>query len=191
MEHKFEHLTIMDAYIFGKVVKNSKIAKRFMEKLIGKRIHHVVSPKQNSVYRKDGLQGICVEVHMADEQRTVQMVQIYLCAEDIFGHKKGVYRFVSKCEELPELILKECRQEIFVCATVEPENTTLGEDIKAFLEYMKNPKIQRNNLVKMLDDEVRRIKTNALYKKEYAALQREKTERQQRDFAQAYKKRNS
>lgn len=188
MDRKYEQLTIMDVFILGKVLENMKLGRRLMEKLTGRKIRYIVYPKNNIISRRDGTQGIYMEIHIHEEARKVQNVRLFLCGEDKFRFGCPIYRFEDRCKELPQLKLDGGLLQIFVAYTDKLEEQVQDEDVRAFLYYMKNPKDKRTNFVKMLDDEVRRIKMNKLFKKEYEAMQREETEMQQRAYAQARKK---
>lgn len=188
MNRKFDQLTIMDAFIMEKVLGNVKIGRRFMKHLIGKRIHHIVCPKNNIVKQKDGTTGVFVEIYISGKEKRVINVTLYLCREDKFGRGCPVYCFEEICKEAPDLKPIESAQQIYIVPTDNLEDKQLDEEIKAFLYYIKNPKDKRTNLIKMIDDEVRRIKMNKLFKKEYEEQQREETEKQQRIYAEICKR---
>lgn len=183
MDRKFEHLTMKDAFMLSKVMGNYKLARRLLEKLTGSKIKNILHPKKNIVMRSDGTKGIRLEIHVFDEKTTVQFVNLFMYTEDIFGGGRGVYRFEEQCLEIPGLTLESGEKQIFVCATIQAAEQEENEDIRAFLFYIMNPTDKRNNFVKMLDDEVRRVRHNSLYKKEYQRLLQEETEENQRIFA--------
>lgn len=185
MEKKYEQLEITDAFIFSKVMNNYKLARRLVEKLMGKYIKNIVCPKNNIVVYSDGKKGISLEVKGFDEGNEVWNVRIFLCKEDIFGAGKSVYRFEEQCTDVPELILENGRKQIFVCAIPQTAEKEENEDIKAFLYYLMNSSDKRNNFARMLDDEVRRVRANVTYKKEYRNLLQAETEMNQRIYAES------
>ena len=183
MGKKFEQLTITDAYMLGKVLENQKIARRLLEKLIHKKIRYTVSHKRNIVRRHNGMQGIYVEAHLAEQEERILGIRIYLCEGDIFGLGRNVYRFANRCEEIPELLLEEGVLTIFICAA-EKEEEEKSEDIRAFLRYLARVDAGKNNFIRMIEEEIHRVKSNPLFKKEYLEIQREETEQKQRAYAQ-------
>lgn len=183
MDRGYESLTIQDAFILSKVMANVKTAKRLMELLTGQKIYRVQYEKNNIVECIEGTKGISVELHMADARQSVWKTELYLAMRDVFKEKKAVYHFRARCDEVPRLELPGGVHRIFVCATKESAETVKDEGLKAFLNYMLNPEERESNLVKMLDDEVKRIKANRAYEKEYRQMRYEETEANQRDFA--------
>lgn len=190
MDKKFNELTISDAFILSKVMENYKVARRLMELLTGEKIVRIVYPKKNIICRKDGRKGICMELHRDDAQRSVQNIQLFFCEEDIFCGGYPIYRFEERCVQLPDIILKEGVVLLFVCVTKEPDKEDKNAGVSALAHYIKDSGDKRNNFIKMLDDEVRRVKSNPVYKKEYEALIRDETEQSQKAYARAVKKRN-
>lgn len=183
MDRGYESLTIQDAFILSKVMANVKTAKRLMELLTGQKIYKIQYDKNNIVECVAGTKGISVELHMADAGQSVWKTELYLVARDIFKEGRAVYHFRERCDGVPRLELPGGIHRIFVCATKESTETVKDEGLKAFLNYMLNPEERGSNLVKMLDDEVKRIKANRTYEKEYRQMRYEETEANQRDFA--------
>lgn len=185
MEKKYEQLTIMDAFILSKVLENQRLARHLMEKLTGMKIRHIVYPSRNIVERRDGTKGVYMEIHIRDKERSVCSVQLFLCEKDVFRAGLHVYHFENRCEEIPELTLEGGLHRIFVCLTEDLDKEGEDEEIKALLYYMKDAADRRTNHIKMLDNEVQRVKRNIQFRKEYEELLREETEAQQRAYAQA------
>ena len=183
MDRGYESLTIQDAFILSKIMANVKTAKRLMELLTGQKIYKIQYDKNNIVECVAGTKGISVELHMADAGQSVWKTELYLVARDIFKEGRAVYHFRERCDGVPRLELPGGIHRIFVCATKESTETVKDEGLKAFLNYMLNPEERGSNLVKMLDDEVKRIKANRTYEKEYRQMRYEETEANQRDFA--------
>lgn len=183
MDRGYESLTIQDAFILSKIMANVKTAKRLMELLTGQKIYKIQYDKNNIVECVAGTKGISVELHMADAGQSVWKTELYLVARDIFKEGRAVYHFRERCDGVTRLELPGGIHRIFVCATKESTETVKDEGLKAFLNYMLNPEERGSNLVKMLDDEVKRIKANRTYEKEYRQMRYEETEVNQRDFA--------
>ena len=183
MDRGYESLTIQDAFILSKVMANVKTAKRLMELLTGQKIYKIQYDKNNIVECVTGTKGISVELHMADAKQSVWKTELYLVARDIFKEGRTVYHFRERCDGVTRLELPGGIHRIFVCATKESTEIVKDEGLKAFLNYMLNPEERGSNLVKMLDDEVKRIKANRTYEKEYRQMRYEETEANQRDFA--------
>ncbi|MBP3284728.1 MAG: hypothetical protein J6M02_04445 [Clostridia bacterium] len=183
MDRGYESLTIQDAFILSKIMANVKTAKRLMELLTGQKIYKIQYDKNNIVECVAGTKGISVELHMADAKQSVWKTELYLVARDIFKEGRAVYHFRERCDGVTRLELPGGIHRIFVCATKESTEIVKDEGLKAFLNYMLNPEERGSNLVKMLDDEVKRIKANRTYEKEYRQMRYEETEANQRDFA--------
>lgn len=183
MDRGYENLTIQDAFILSKVMANVKTAKRLMELLTGQKIYKIQYDKNNIVECVAGTKGISVELHMADAGQSVWKTELYLATRDVFKEGRAVYHFRERCDGVSRLELPGGIHRIFVCATKESAETVKDEELKAFLNYMLNPEERGSNLVKMLDDEVKRIKANRTYEKEYRQMRYEETEANQRDFA--------
>ncbi len=183
MDRGYENLTIQDAFILSKVMANVKTAKRLMELLTGQKIYKIQYEKNNIVECIEGTKGISVELHMANAGQSVWKTELYLATRDVFKEGQAVYRFRERCNEVPRLELPGGVHRIFVCATQETTEMVKDEGMKAFLNYMLNPEEKGSNLVKMLDDEVKRIKANRTYEKEYRQMRYEETEASQREYA--------
>lgn len=183
MDRGYESLTIQDAFILSKVMANVKTAKRLMELLTGQKIYEIQYEKNNIVECVEGTKGISAELHMADAWQSVWKAELYLATQDFFKEGKTVYHFRERCDEVPRLELPGGIHRIFVCATQETVETVKDVGMKAFLNYMLNPVERGSNLVKMLDDEVKRIKANRTYEKEYRQMRYNETEASQRAYA--------
>ena len=183
MDRGYESLTIQDVFILSKMMANVKTAKRLMELLTGQKIYKIQYDKNNIVECIEGTKGISVELHMADAGQSVWKTELYLVARDIFKEGRTVYHFRERCDGVTRLELPGGMHRIFVCATKDTAEMVNDEGLKAFLNYMLNSEERGSNLVKMLDDEVKRIKANRTYEKEYRQMRYEETEASQRDFA--------
>lgn len=187
MEKKRNEMSITDVYVLAKVMENVKIAKRLMEQLTGQRIYDIEYPKEKIVRRHDGSQGIQMELHFCGEQRKVCRMQLFVCREDIFGRGRSVYHFVQTCVEEPELSMNA--ESIYVCPTEMAEEQKADKDIAALIDYIRNPQERKSNLVKMLDDEVVRIRSNPMFRKEYEAYTRKEMEYLQSEYARLHQRR--
>ena len=183
MDRGYESLTIQDAFILSKIMANAKTAKRLMELLTGQKIYKIQYDKKNIVECVAGTKGISAELHMADAGQSVWKAELYLVTRDVFKEGRALYHFRERCDGVSRLELPGGVHRFFVCATKELAETVKDEELKAFLNYMLNSEERKSNLVKMLDDEVKRIKANRTYEKEYRQMRYEETEANQRDFA--------
>jgi len=183
MDRGYESLTIQDAFILSKIMANVKTAKRLMELLTGQKIYKIQYEKNNIVECVVGTKGISVELHMADAKQSVWKAELCIANRDVYKEWRVGYQFRDRSSDVPRLELPGGIHRIFVCATKESTEIVKDEGLKAFLNYMLNPEERGSNLVKMLDDEVKRIKANRTYEKEYRQMRYEETEANQRDFA--------
>ncbi len=185
MDKKYENLTICDAFILSKVMTNVKIAKRLMEKLTGRKIYKIEYEKNNIVEYGNEKRGISMVLYLADPTQSVRKTELYIGAEDTFGKGRAIYQFSERCNGVPGLELVDGISRIFVCATEESVDSVKDESLKAFLKYVTNPQERQSNFAKMLEDEVRRIKHNSVYEKEYRQLQHNEAEASQHAYAKA------
>ncbi len=185
MDRMFEQLTVFDAFMLSKVMGNYKLAKRLLEPLIGCKIKDIICEGSGIVERSGGKKGICLEVSTFDGKSKNMMIHLFLYTEDIFGAGRGVYRFEEQCVEEPGIVLDKGFMQIFVCATAETAEKERSDEVKAFLYYLINPGERRNNCIKMLNDELRRVRQNVQYKKEYRQYIQEETEASQRRYAKS------
>ena len=100
---------------------------------------------------------------------------IFICAEDIFGLNQFKYTYRYTCKELPELLLDDGTEKIFLNASGTTGN--VSDDLRAFLQYIAG-KVTDNQLVTKLEAEVTDARLHKKWRAEYMTLL-EKYEEQQ------------
>ncbi len=185
MNGKFADLTICDAFLLSKVMRNERVAKKFLEKVTNTKIYKVTSEKNNIVEYTESVRGIKLTVHIANILKSTWKVELYILKEDIFGQGKGIYHFAEQCRGVPALELQEGTHRIFVCVTQETIGNTKDAEWQALAAYILNIEDKRSNLTKMINDEVRRVKHNSVYAKEYQRIQQNDMEASQREYARS------
>ena len=183
MNKKFADLTICDAFLLSKIMRNERVAKRFLEKITNMKVYKIDADKNNTVEYREGTNGIRLTVHIANVLKSIWKVELYILKEDIFGQGKSIYHFAEQCRGIPTLELQKGAHRIFICATPETLEKTGDAELQALVAYILNCEEKRSNLTKMLDDEVRRVKHNSIYVKEYQRIQQEAVEASQREYA--------
>lgn len=183
MNKKFADLAICDAFLLSQIMRNERVAKRFLEKITKVKVYKIDADKNNITEYGEGVNGIRLTVHIADILKSIWQMELYILKEDIFGKKKGVYHFTEQCRGIPALELQAGVHRIFICATPEISEAVADAELQALMAYILNHEEKRSNLVKMLDDEVCRVKNNSIYVKEYQRIQQEAVEASQREYA--------
>lgn len=92
---------------------------------------------------------------------------IFICCEDIFGHGEYCYRFENMCLDIKGLTLGDDTFKLFFNTKGEVGN--VSEEAKSFLAYLNGLKGE-NEWVKQLDSEVKKVKKNEEWRKEYMSL---------------------
>ncbi|MBQ7766611.1 MAG: hypothetical protein IJ397_07210 [Lachnospiraceae bacterium] len=186
MNKKFAELTVCDAFLLSKIMQNERVAKRFLEKITNVKVYKIDADKNNTVEYREGTNGIKLTVHIANVLKSIWKVELYILKEDIFGQGKSIYHFTEQCRGIPTLELQKGTHRIFICATQETLEKTGDAELQALVVYILNCEEKRSNLTKMLDDEVRRVKHNSIYVKEYQRMQQNDMEASQREFARRH-----
>lgn len=96
---------------------------------------------------------------------------IFICQFDPFGYGKCSYTFEEKCLEELTLSLGDGAKKIFL-NTTGTNRSEMSEDLREFLDYVKNPiTINLNNeKVKAIDNRVNKIKADAEVRSRYMTL---------------------
>lgn len=93
---------------------------------------------------------------------------IFICTFDLFGEGLYKYTFENRCKENPEISLEDGTQKIFLNATGLLEEA--GEDMKAFLEYVKG-KESENEFVQRVKTRAVAVKQNVEWRSDYMMQQ--------------------
>ena len=92
---------------------------------------------------------------------------IFICTFDPFGEGRHIYTFKYICEENKELYLNDEGIKIFLNSKGKLED--VDEDVKSFLKYVDG-RFTDNELVREIDEEIKRVKGNKEWEAEYMTL---------------------
>lgn len=96
---------------------------------------------------------------------------IFICQFDPFGHGKCYYTFEERCLEELTIPLGDGTKKIFL-NTAGKNRAEMPEDLREFLDYVKNPvstKI-KSEKVKAIDNRVNKVKADAEVRSKYMTL---------------------
>mgnify|MGYP001028722425 FL=1 len=93
---------------------------------------------------------------------------IFICTFDYFGKRLPIYSFENRCIQLPELIMGDETEKIFVNPDSDREGLSI--DFNAFLDYL-NGKINEDNLVGEIEREVEKARMHKEWEVEYMTWQ--------------------
>lgn len=96
---------------------------------------------------------------------------IFICLFDPFGYGKCCYTFEETCLQEHTLSLGDGAKKIFL-NTSGTNRTEVSEDLREFLDYVKNPVTRNLNSqkVKAIDNRVNRVKADAEVRSRYMTL---------------------
>ncbi len=92
---------------------------------------------------------------------------IFICLSDPFGMNLPVYRFSSRCDELPGLKLNDEAYKIFVNASCTAKGMSV--ELKEFFEYLCRGSI-KGEFVRRLESEVAKARKHEEWRMEYMKL---------------------
>ena len=122
-------------------------------------------PKRTRYYQ--GMLDLNLISRGADYEELKSNYVIFICTRDPFHLGKCKYTFTNRCEEYPELELKDGSIKVFLNASGDFHG--LSEELKNLMSYISKGDI-RGEFVKRLDSEVRKAKTHEEWRTEYMTL---------------------
>lgn len=93
---------------------------------------------------------------------------IFICTFDPFREGRHIYTFENRCLQENTLQLGDGTRKIFLNARGSLDD--VSEDIKAFLNYLVDQRVE-TAFVDRLDHEVKRVRENKEWRREYMTLQ--------------------
>ena len=97
-----------------------------------------------------------------------ESIVIFICKFDPFGKGLSKYTFENICNENKELYLKDGTSKVFF--NTKDYYKERSEDAKSFLEYIEKETTSENNFVKKLEQKIRNIKENKVWRAEFMTL---------------------
>ncbi len=93
---------------------------------------------------------------------------IFICTFDPFKKGRCVYSFENRCLQDMELSLEDGTGKIFLNA--DGTGDDISDELKAFLNYLSTKTVE-SDFVERLDQEVKRVRKNRKWRREYMTLQ--------------------
>ena len=81
MNKKFADLAICDAFLLSQIMRNERVAKRFLEKIIKVKVYKIDADKNNITEYGEGVNGIRLTVHIADILKSIWQTELYILKE--------------------------------------------------------------------------------------------------------------
>ena len=97
-----------------------------------------------------------------------ESIVIFICKFDPFGKGLSKYTFENICNENKELYLKDGTSKVFF--NTKDYYKERSEDAKSFLEYIEKETTSENNFVKKIEQKIRNIKENKVWRAEFMTL---------------------
>ena len=97
-----------------------------------------------------------------------ESIVIFICKFDPFGKGLSKYTFENICNENKELYLKDGTSKVFF--NTKDYYKERSEDAKSFLEYIEKETTSENNFVKKLEQKIKNIKENKVWRAEFMTL---------------------
>ena len=97
-----------------------------------------------------------------------ESIVIFICKFDPFGEGLSKYTFENICNENKELYLKDGTSKVFF--NTKDYYKERSEDAKSFLEYIEKETTSENNFVKKIEQKIRNIKENKVWRAEFMTL---------------------
>ena len=168
LQKQYQELTFTDDFMFGKVlVNNPEICRRLLEVLL--EIKKIAFPERQKTIEilSDG-KGIRLDVYVDDENGTIYNIEMQTKVKKELPKRSRYYQgmidmnLIERGAKYKELKLSFV---IFICLN-DPFGYGLPEDLAALLQYLKG-KIVENELVRMIDNEVEKVKKREEWEVEY------------------------
>lgn len=130
-----------------------------------------VAPNKNLPKRTRYYQGI-IDLNLIGKGINYRELKksfvIFICLFDPFEANLPIYTFTNRCKEKLELELCDETAKVFINPDGEKEELT--EDMKAFLEYLKDGTASGNEFTEKLEKEVQKARESEEWKVEYMTL---------------------
>ena len=97
-----------------------------------------------------------------------ESIVIFICKFDPFGKGLSKYTFENICNENKELYLKDGTSKVFF--NTKDYYKESKEDAKSFLEYIEKEITSENNFVKKIEQKIKNIKENKVWRAEFMTL---------------------
>ena len=97
-----------------------------------------------------------------------ESIVIFICKFDPFGEGLSKYTFENICNENKELYLKDGTSKVFF--NTKDYYKERSEDAKSFLEYIEKETTSENNFVKKIEQKIKNIKENKVWRAEFMTI---------------------
>ena len=123
-------------------------------------------PKRSRYYQ--GLIDLNLLEKGNDYKHLKKSFVIFICTGDPFGRDAYVYTFENRCVQMPDLALGDAAIKIFLNAG--GFKGKIGQELKGLLEYI-NTGIPTDSFTEKLETEVRKIRKNERWRRDYMTLE--------------------
>ena len=123
-------------------------------------------PKRSRYYQ--GLIDLNLLEKGNDYKHLKKSFVIFICTSDPFGRDAYVYTFENRCVQMPDLALGDDAVKIFLNAG--GFKGKIGQELKGLLEYI-NTGIPTDSFTEKLETEVRKIRNNERWRRDYMTLE--------------------
>lgn len=121
----------------------------------------------------------------ADYKDLKESYVVCICLFDPFGRGGSRYTFRNRCDEYPDLVLKDDTYKIFF-NTKNTQNEK-NIDVKSFLQYVNGEKVN-NKFIEKIHNKIMKIKNNEEWRREYMTLLMREREIAEENFQKGIEK---
>ena len=122
-------------------------------------------PKRSRYYQS------LIDLQLIDKGQTYRKLNrsfiIFICLEDIFGHRRHINTFENLCKEDSSISMGDETTKIFL--NTDSDMDDVSKELKAFLDYAAG-KTTNDTFVQELDKAVKEAKQNREWRHEYMTL---------------------
>nr|WP_296438908.1 Rpn family recombination-promoting nuclease/putative transposase [uncultured Acetatifactor sp.] len=122
-------------------------------------------PKRSRYYQS------LIDLQLIDKGQTYRKLNrsfiIFICLEDILGHRRHIYTFENLCKEDSSISMGDETTKIFL--NTDSDMDDVSKELKAFLDYAAG-KTTNDTFVQELDKAVKEAKQNREWRHEYMTL---------------------
>lgn len=93
---------------------------------------------------------------------------IFICTFDLFGRGRHKYTFQNRCEEEKDLVLGDETTKIFLNSDSVMDD--VSKELQMFLDYVNGNRVEGDDFVEKLVEEVEHVKNNEEWRREYMTL---------------------
>ena len=191
----YDELTIQDNFIFQKVMRNKRICKQTIERLLDIDIKDISYPEEEKSINVRLDRGTVFNIEMQTTKDMDELVKrtryyqglididniekgqnysalhdtyiIFICTFGVFTGKRHKYTFRNLCIEDNEILLNDGTTKLFLSTKGEADD--VSKPLKMFLDYVDGKKPE-DALMQEIDHEVDTVKQCDEWRRDYMTL---------------------